>query len=92
MPINARSTPSEGHNQRHAKKDDHDQGATASQKAARAYPHVMAQSAGVTMQTSELRPTDNTRNRANAICTVPSFNVIPGWCAAADQSAFCPPA
>ena len=37
----------------------------------------MAQFAGVTMQTSELRATNHSRNRANSVRTVPNFNVIP---------------
>jgi LysR family nod box-dependent transcriptional activator len=37
----------------------------------------MAQFAGVTMQTSELRATNHMRNRASAVRTVPNFNVIP---------------
>ena len=40
------------------------------------FPHVMAQFAGVTMQTSELR-VGSTRGRANPIINVPTFNVIP---------------
>jgi DNA-binding transcriptional LysR family regulator len=41
------------------------------------YPHVMAQFAGVTMQTSELRATNHMRNRSSIVRTVPNFNVIP---------------
>jgi DNA-binding transcriptional LysR family regulator len=40
------------------------------------FPHVMAQFAGVTMQTSELK-VGSTRHRTNPIINVPSFNVIP---------------
>jgi LysR family transcriptional regulator, nod-box dependent transcriptional activator len=40
------------------------------------FPHVMAQFAGVTMQTSELRA-GSARHRANPVINVPSFNVIP---------------
>jgi DNA-binding transcriptional LysR family regulator len=40
------------------------------------FPHVMAQFAGVTMQTSELK-VGSARNRVNPVMSVPSFNVIP---------------
>lgn len=40
------------------------------------YPHVTAQFAGVTMQTSELR-VGSARRRANSVINVPTFNVIP---------------
>jgi LysR family nod box-dependent transcriptional activator len=40
------------------------------------FPHVMAQFAGVTMQTSELK-VGSARNRVNPVINVPSFNVIP---------------
>ena len=40
------------------------------------YPHVMAQFAGVTMQTSELRAA-SARSRSHTVKTVPSFIVIP---------------
>jgi LysR family transcriptional regulator, nod-box dependent transcriptional activator len=40
------------------------------------YPHVMAQFAGVTMQTSELR-VGGRRNRTSPVISVPTFNVIP---------------
>jgi len=40
------------------------------------YPHVIAQFAGVTMQTSELK-VGSARKRANPVMNVPSFNVIP---------------
>lgn len=40
------------------------------------FPHVVAQFAGVTMQTSEMK-TGSKRNRSNPITNVSSFNVIP---------------
>jgi LysR family transcriptional regulator, nod-box dependent transcriptional activator len=40
------------------------------------FPHVMAQFAGVTMQTTELK-VGSARHRANPVINVPSFNVIP---------------
>ena len=40
------------------------------------FPHIMAQFAGVTMQTSELR-IGGARSRSNPVMNVPSFNVIP---------------
>jgi LysR family transcriptional regulator, nod-box dependent transcriptional activator len=40
------------------------------------FPHVMAQFAGVTMQTTELK-VGSARHRVNPVINVPSFNVIP---------------
>jgi LysR family transcriptional regulator, nod-box dependent transcriptional activator len=40
------------------------------------FPHVMAQFAGVTMQTTELK-VGSARHHANPVINVPSFNVIP---------------
>jgi len=56
--------------------DDHPLRGIVTIEALFDYPHVIAQFAGVTMQTSELR-VGSTRNRSNPVINVPSFNVIP---------------